>query len=137
MFPLKSEIFLIFSNFLSLKSFDNLWGKSHTKFVILDNKFCFSCSESDLILKHSKVPKCYDQNCRLRECSYEMSWLTKVRCFLSHVQMEFSSISLQSKSLLCRRKNIFTITSDLKPWETNYGKSSVHSYRTNVFKLFN
>ena len=33
----------LFPKILSLKSFDNLWGNSHTKFAILDITFRFTC----------------------------------------------------------------------------------------------
>ena len=31
----------------------------------------------------------------------------------------------------------FTINSDIKTWDTNYSKSSIHSRRTNILILFN
>ena len=45
-----------------LKSLVKSRGKMYTKFVLLDNKFCFTCCELDL--KHCKAPKYYDQDCR-------------------------------------------------------------------------
>ena len=36
------------AKFLSLKSFGNSWGNSCTKFVMLDIKYHFTCSDSDL-----------------------------------------------------------------------------------------
>ena len=80
-------------------------------------------------------------------CSYELSRpsmvgrFTSVRWFLSYIHMK-SSIALQSKSLVCHWKNIVLITQFLSGfmfwsifyhkqwcnlWETNSGKSSVHS----------
>ena len=42
-------------------SYGNSLGNLYIKFLILDNKFRFSCSESD----HCKVPKYYHLYCRL------------------------------------------------------------------------
>ena len=37
-----------FPKILSVKSFNNSWGNSRTKFIILDIKYCFTCGDSNL-----------------------------------------------------------------------------------------
>ena len=39
--------------------------------------------------------------------------------------------------LITQFSSILKINSDVEPWETNYNKSSVHSYRKNVLILLN
>ena len=58
-----SPLRLTFSNFLRLQILSRSATRDNTKFAILDIVFRFTC-EIGPVLKHCKVPKYYDQDCR-------------------------------------------------------------------------
>ena len=62
---LESIILLLFTNFLSIKLFGNMWGNSCTKFIVLDRyQDLFYLCLIKLTRKHSKLPKDYIHDCR-------------------------------------------------------------------------
>ena len=89
---IKFEVFPIFPNFQSLKSFGKSWGKSCTKFAILDVKFRVTCDESDLYQNIVEF-----QNIMTRIVDLEVFYI-KVTEFKNHGKLEpNSSFSLWPK----------------------------------------
>ena len=65
----------LFPKIPSLKSFGNSWGSSYVKFAKLDITFYLWLIGS--VLKHCKVPKYYDQDCRKQK--YAQGWRRKIQ----------------------------------------------------------
>ena len=117
MSPPKFEIFIVFSNFLSLKSLGNSWSNSCTKFVILDVKFPFTCAKTLLSSKilWPGLSENFPFQWWFKFPEKKLIWLKKA----SHIKkLQISNVWKLSKAKLWPKANMqnsaFTKPSDLE-----------------------